>query len=81
MLKQCVGQTVLLNSGEERTLLRVEEDFLILQGGNPQMRLTEFVPFAQITRVTRSEFAGGNSSMAVNLVLSGSEMKGSDSLF
>jgi hypothetical protein len=81
VLRQCVGQTILLNDNQERTLLRVEEDFLVLQGGNPQLRLTEFIPFAQITRMIRGEYAGGSSSLSLDLAVSASEIKRDDSHF
>lgn len=81
VLRQCVGQNVVVNNNEERTLLRVEDDFLVLQGGNPQLRLTEFIPFAQITRVTRGEYVGGASSLSIDIALSAGEIKRNDSHF
>lgn len=81
VMRQCVGQSVLINNNEERTLLRVEDDFLVLQGGNPQLRLTDFIPFAQIVRVTRGEYAGGSSSLSIDVALTGGEMKRNDSHF
>ena len=76
ILKRCKGRTVVINNGEERTLLDVEEDFIILQGGNPQMRLTEFVPVAHIVKVMRADYTStGESSISLDLTISGADQK------
>lgn len=75
ILKRCKGQTVVINNGEERTLIEVEEDFIILQGGNPQMRLTEFMPVSNIVKVIRADYATGATSISLDLLLSGGDQK------
>jgi hypothetical protein len=67
VLKRCKGQTVIINNSEERVLLEVDEDFLVLQGGNPQMRLTEFVPVGHVVKVIRADYATGDSSTSLDL--------------
>ncbi len=75
ILKRCKGQTVVINNDQERELMDVEDDFLILQGGNPQMRLTEFIPVAAIIKVIRADYATGASSISIDLLLSGGDQK------
>jgi hypothetical protein len=76
VLSKCKGETVVINSGEERTLLEIGDDFIVLQGGNPQMRLTEFVPLAHITRVIRADYtASGDSSLSIDLTLSAGDQR------
>jgi hypothetical protein len=73
ILQRCKGETVLLNNIEERVLVDVGPDFIVLQGGNPQMRITEFVPLAQIVRVTRAEYAVGGASVSLDLAFTGGD--------
>jgi hypothetical protein len=75
VLQRCKGQTVVINNGEERLLVDVDEDFLVLQGGNPQMRLTEFVPMAHVIKVIRADYAAGQSSISLDLVVSGGDQR------
>jgi hypothetical protein len=75
VLKRCIGQTVVINNHEERELIGVEDDFVILGGGNPQMKITEFVPFAHITKVIRADYATGNNSTSLDLTVSGGDQK------
>ena len=48
ILQRCKGHRVVINNNEERTVLEVDEDFIVLRGGNPQMQLTEFVPVSTV---------------------------------
>ena len=73
ILQKCKGETVVINNRDERTLLEVDEDFMVIQGGNPQMRLTEFVPFSAITRVIRADYATGSSSLSIDIAVSGGD--------
>ena len=75
ILKRSVGETVVINNNEERTLLAVEEDFVVLQGGNPQMKITEFVPLAQVVKVIRADYATGGNSVSVDLNISGGDQQ------
>lgn len=76
ILNNCKGQNIVINSGEERKLLSVESDFIVLEGGNPQMKITEFVPFAHITRVVRADYtATGDSSMSLDLTYSAGDQR------
>jgi hypothetical protein len=75
ILQRCKGETVVINNNEERVILDVSEDFLVLQGGNPQMRLTEFVPFTQIVRVIRADYATGGTSISLDLGMSGGDQR------
>src|SRR4051812_42119959 len=75
ILKRCKGQVVVINNSEERTVLDVDEDLLILQGGNPQMRLTEFVPMSHVIRVIRAEYATGDSSLSLDLTQSAGDLR------
>jgi len=80
ILNNCKGQNIVINSGEERKLLSVESDFIVLEGGNPQMKITEFVPFAHITRVVRADYtATGDSSMSLDLTYSAGDQRRSGS--
>lgn len=74
ILQRCKGQMVVINNNEERTVVEVDEDFVVLQGGNPQMRITEFVPIHQITKLIRADYATGHSSTAFDLVLSAADI-------
>jgi hypothetical protein len=73
ILRRVKGETVLLNNQHERVVLDIADDFLILQGGNPQMRITEFVPFSQILRLTRADYATGGASITLDIVAGGDE--------
>lgn len=73
VLKRLKGETVVLNNSDERQLLEVEDDFIVLRGGNPQMLITEFVPVAHVVRVTRADYTGGSSSIAIDTSFSGGE--------
>ncbi|MGV3722333.1 MAG: hypothetical protein ACO1SX_15610 [Actinomycetota bacterium] len=76
VLSKCKGQNIVINSGEERLLISVEDDFLVLEGGNPQMKITEFVPFSHITRVVRADYtATGDSSMSLDLTYSAGDQR------
>lgn len=76
ILTKCKGQTVVINNGEERELIDVGSDFIVLQGGNPQMRITEFVQFAHITRIIRADYtATGDSSVNLDLSLSAGDQR------
>jgi hypothetical protein len=81
ILERCKGQKVVINNGEERVLAGVDEDFIVLQGGNPQMKITEFVPIGQITKVIRADYAAGHSSISLDLVLSAGDQKRSTGEF
>lgn len=75
ILKRSKGETVVINNHEERQLLEIEEDFIVLRGGNPQMQLTEFIPVSAIVRVIRAEYAGGQSSLSIDIFTSGGEQR------
>lgn len=76
ILTKCKGQTVVINNGEERELIDVGSDFIVLQGGNPQMKITEFVQFTHITRVIRADYtATGSSSINLDLSLSAGDQR------
>ncbi len=75
ILKRCIGQTVVINNDQERTVVQVEDDFVILQGGNPQMRLTEFLPVRHIIKVIRADYTTGDSSTSLDLTLSGGDQR------
>jgi hypothetical protein len=75
ILKKCKGQTVVINNNEERLLLDVEDDFVILQGGNPQMRITEFVPLSQLVKVIKADYATGATSVSLDLNISGGDQR------
>jgi hypothetical protein len=76
ILSKCKGEMIVINSGEERTLIDVGADFIVLQGGNPQMKITEFVPFTHITRVVRADYtATGDSSISMDLTYSAGDQR------
>lgn len=76
ILTKVKGQTVVINNGEERELIDVGSDFIVLQGGNPQMKITEFIQFSHITRVIRADYtATGDSSVNLDLSLSAGDQR------
>lgn len=76
ILKRSVGDTVVINNNEERKLLSVEEDFLVLEGGNSQMKIIDFVPVAQVVKVIRAEYTATNtSSISIDLAVSGGDQR------
>jgi hypothetical protein len=76
VLKRSINETVVINNNEERTLLSVEDDFIVVQGGNPQMKLTEFIPLVQIVKVIRADYPStGTSSISIDLNISGGDQK------
>jgi hypothetical protein len=75
ILQRCKGETIVLNNNDERVLLDIADDFIVLQGGNPQMKLTEFVPVSQIVRVIRADYATGGSSVSIDLTNSGGDAR------
>jgi len=75
VLRKSVGETVVINNNEERTLLAVEDDFIVLQGGNPQMKLTDFVPMDKIVKVIRADYSTGSSSVSFDILVSGGDQR------
>ena len=76
LLRKSVGETVVINNNEERELVSVEDDFFVITGGNPQMKITEFVPLAHIVKVIRAEYTATNtSSISIDLTISSGEQK------
>ena len=75
VLNKCVGQTVVINNDQERTLVSVEEDFIVLTGGNTQMKITDFVPLGQILKVIKMDYATGGSAVSIDLLISGGDAK------
>lgn len=75
ILRRCKGQTVVLNNNDERVVVDVDEDFVVLQGGNPQLRITEFVPIAHVVRLIRSDYATGVSSTFLDLAYTGGDQR------
>jgi hypothetical protein len=75
VLSKCVGQTVVINNDQERTLVSVEEDFIVLTGGNSQMKITDFVPLLQISKVIKMDYATGGSAVSIDLLISGGDSK------
>jgi hypothetical protein len=76
VLQNCKGNKVLVNNAEDRELVEVEEDFIILSGGNPQMRITEFIQYSQIVRVIRADFtASGDFTLAIDLNYGGGDAR------
>ena len=75
VLNRCQGQTIVVNNNEERTLVEVTEDFIVLSGGNPQMRITEFVPLCHIVRVIRADYSSGQSSVSMDVLVSGGDQR------
>lgn len=70
LVRRCCGHTVVINNNEERLLLEVHDDFLVLQGGNSQVKILEFVPLAQVVKLTRMEYAAGHASVSLDVILS-----------
>lgn len=81
VLVKCVGQTVVINNNEERTLVGVEEDFIILTGGNTQMKITDFVPLNKILKVIKADYATGGGSVSIDLLVSGGDQRRSGGTF
>lgn len=75
ILEKCKGETVVINNSEERTLVDVAEDFLVLQGGNTQMKIIDFVPFTAIIKVIRAEYATGSHSISIDLTNSAGDQR------
>jgi hypothetical protein len=75
VLKACKGQLVVINNNEERTVMDVDEDFVVLRGGNPQMQITEFLPLSHIIKVIRADYATGDSSTSLEVTLSGGDIR------
>lgn len=76
ILKRSVGDKVVINNNEERELLSVEDDFFVLQGGNPQMKIIEFVPISQVVKVIRAEYTATNTaSISIDLTISGGDQR------
>jgi hypothetical protein len=75
VLKKSLGETVVINNNEERTLMAVEEDFIVLSGGNPQMKLTDFVPIDKIVKVIRADYSTGASSISIDVLVSGGDQR------
>lgn len=75
ILEKCKGETVVVNNAEERTLIDVAEDFIVLQGGNTQMKLIDFVPFNAIVKVIRAEYATGAHSISLDLTMSAGDQR------
>jgi len=71
LLARCRGQRLVINGRDERTLKSVDQDFVVLQGGNPQMVVTEYIPLGQVVRLTRMEYAGGEESFSLDVAVSG----------
>jgi hypothetical protein len=80
ILRRSVGETVVINNNEERMLLSVEGDFIVLQGGNPQMKLTEFVPLTHIVKVIRADYSTGHSSISIDVLVSGGDQRRTQAL-
>jgi hypothetical protein len=76
ILKRSIGDDVVINNNEERKLLSVEDDFFVIEGGNTQMRIIEFVPIAQVVKVIRAEYTATNtSSVSIDLTISGGDQR------
>ena len=75
VLEKCKGENVVINNSEERLLLDVGEDFIVLQGGNTQMKLIDFVPISQIVKVIRAEYATGGTSISLDVGYSGGDQR------
>jgi len=67
------GETVVVNNNEERLLVDVEGDFIVLQGGNPQMKVTDFVPLSKVVKLIRADYATGASSYSLDVLVSGGD--------
>ncbi|MFN3653383.1 MAG: hypothetical protein ACK47B_27710 [Armatimonadota bacterium] len=61
VVQKCKGERVIVNGADERLLVDVDEDFLVLQGGNQQVRIMEFVSVAHVVRLTRLESNAGST--------------------
>ena len=70
ILRRCKGEDVVINNNEQRVLVDVCDDFLVLQGGNPQMRITEFVPLIHVVKVIRADYAAGQSNLSIDITVS-----------
>ena len=76
VLEHCKGQQVVINNNEERTLVDVGEDFLVLGGGNPQMRITDFVPMIHVVKVIKADYTATNTtSISLDLSYSAGESR------
>lgn len=76
ILKRSIGETVVINNNEERTLVSVEEDFFVIQGGNPQMKIIEFVPLGMVVKVIRAEYTATNTaSVSIDLISSAGDAR------
>lgn len=75
ILQRCKGENVVINNNEERLVIDVGDDFVVLQGGNPQMRLTEFVPFTHIVKLIRADYATGQSSISLDILITGGDQR------
>lgn len=76
ILKRSVGDTVVINNNEERKLLSVEDDFLVMEGGNSQMKIIDFVPLIHVVKVIRAEYTATNtSSISIDLTVSGGDQR------
>jgi len=76
ILRQYEGQKVVINNNEERMLTEIGADFLKLEGGNPQMKIVEYVHFSQIVRVIYNEFTStGQNSVSFDLTLSAGDQR------
>lgn len=75
ILEKCKDETVVINNAEERTLIDVADDFIVLQGGNSQMKLIDFVPFNAIVKVIRAEYATGAHSISIDLTMSAGDQR------
>ncbi len=73
ILSHCIGQTIIVNNRDERTLVKVEDDFIVVTGGNPQLKLTDFIPFNQIVRIIRADYATGDNSISIDLPVTGGD--------
>jgi hypothetical protein len=70
ILRRCKGEDVIINNNEQRLLVDVCDDFLVLQGGNPQMRITEFVPVSMVVKLIRADYAAGQSNLSIDIIAS-----------
>ncbi len=75
ILEKCKGETVVVNNSEERTLVDVADDFIVLQGGNTQMKIIDFIPFNAIVKVIRAEYATGSHSISLDLTMSAGDQR------
>ena len=76
LLRKSVGETVVINNNEERELVSVEDDFFVIQGGNPQMKIIEFVPLIHVVKVIRAEYTATNTaSISIDLTISAGDQR------